>query len=267
LGIRREVSDAILDEKFKGVFGTQSLEYWIEDTLRTNYATLLRFHNQVNNGETDLGYEVYLRRCIVPKSLPEMEEDYTTLYKAISSTEPLFLGDGTLDISSLASSRGNDFNSTHSAICFSPQRRTAEQFREYISIRCPYASTMLLKFNIPNALLVSLQTEDLWYGDDWKQFIWHCKRKSLLPQHLEFLESADLIKGHICTKPPAQLAKLGHTDLETEVSESDVFVLDDGEKGIQWCFKEDKFRGLVEELRGSGRVHIEGFDPLSCVGI
>jgi len=267
LGIRKEVSDAILDERFKGVFGTQSLEHWIEDTLRINYATLLRLQDQAENEEIDLGYEGYLERCIVPESLTEVEEDYTILYKAISSTEPLSLEDGSLDISSLTSPRGNDFNYLQSAIYLTPQRSTAEQVREYIAIRCPFSSTLLLKINIPNALLASLKTEELWYGEHWRQFIWHRKNKSPLPQHLEVLESADLIKGHICNKPPAQLARLGHTDLETEFSESDVFVLDYGEKGVQWCFKEDKFRGLVEELRGSGRVHIEGFEPLSCVGI
>ncbi|KAH0291765.1 hypothetical protein M436DRAFT_80911 [Aureobasidium namibiae CBS 147.97] len=55
LGIREEVSDAILDEKLKGVFGMQSLEYWIEDTLRINYATLLRLQDRVDNEEIDLG--------------------------------------------------------------------------------------------------------------------------------------------------------------------------------------------------------------------
>jgi len=265
LGIRKEISDAILDERFRGVFGTQSLEYWIEDTIRINYATLLRLQDQVDDQETDLGYEGYLERCIVPESLSEAEDGYTTLYKALSSTEPLFLEDGTLDISSLTSPRGNDFNYFQSAIYLSPQRSVAENFRQYISIRCPYASTLLLKINIPNALLVSLQSEELCYGEHWKQFIWHCKNKTPLPQHLRYLGRADLIKGHICTKPPAQFARLEHTDLKTGVSKSDVFVLDDGEKGVQWCFNEDRFRGLMTGLRGG--VHIEVFEPLSCVGI
>lgn len=263
LGIRKEVSDAILDERFRGVFGTQSLEYWIKETLEINYATLLRLRDRANNEETDLKSEGYLERCIVPESLPKVEEGYIILYKALSSTEPLFLEDGNLDISSLTSPRGNDFNSTHSAIYFSPQRFVAEQFREYISIRCPFSSTLLLKINIPNGLLASLQSEELWYGEHWKQFIWHCKNKTPLPQHLQYLESADLIKGHICTKPPAQLARLGHTDLQTEVSESDIFVLEDGEKGIQWCFNEDKFRKIMEGLRGG--VHVEVFGPLKSV--
>lgn len=265
LGVRKEISDAILDKRLRSVFGTQTLEYWIEDTLQINYETLQRLQDHTNDKRPEFKYDGYLESCDVPDASPEVREGHTILYKAISATSPLFLEDGTLDISTLASPRGNDFNSSHTAVYLSPQRSVAEHFREFISIRCPCSSTYLLSINIPNALLASFQTEELWYGDDWKQFIWHCKTKSPVPEHLGCLGRADLVRGHICTKPPSQIAKLKLQDLEADVSESDIFVLASGEKGIQWSFKEDRFRGLMEGLRESDKMHIEGFGPLEYV--
>lgn len=153
LGVRKEVADAILDKRFRGVFGTQTLEYWIEDTVRTNYEILLRLQDGVNSKETDLGYEGYLKHRNVLDSPPDVIEEHTILYKAIPFTSPLFLEDGTLDISTLASPRGNDFNTSHSAIYLYPHRCTAEHFRKYLSLRCPYSSTHLLSINIPDHLI------------------------------------------------------------------------------------------------------------------
>ncbi|KAG9627765.1 hypothetical protein KCU98_g19022, partial [Aureobasidium melanogenum] len=42
LGISEDVQDRILNPKFAGVRGTGSLEYWVEDTARVNYLTLVR---------------------------------------------------------------------------------------------------------------------------------------------------------------------------------------------------------------------------------
>lgn len=265
LGVRKEVVGAILDERFRGVFGTQMLEYWIEDTIGVNYETLLRLQDQANMIETDLTPGVLYKHCNVLDSPPNVFEGHTTLYKSLPSTESLFLEDGTIDISTLASSRGNDFNSLHSAIYFSPQRSVAEHFREYISIRCPLASTLLLRICIPNDLLTSLRTEELWYGDDWKQFLWHCKTKSPLPEHLQYLERADLVKGHICTKFPSEIARLKIGNVAAEIRESDVFVLLNGEEAVQWCFREEKFRDITRGESGRGTVHVEVFEPLECV--
>jgi hypothetical protein len=45
LGIRKDTIATILDQRFRGVFGTQTLGYWVEDTLKVNYATLLRLQD------------------------------------------------------------------------------------------------------------------------------------------------------------------------------------------------------------------------------
>ncbi|KAG9545477.1 hypothetical protein KCU71_g17268, partial [Aureobasidium melanogenum] len=54
LGISEDVQNRILDPKFEGVRGTGSLEYWIEDTARVNYFTLVRMIERKKESEQGL---------------------------------------------------------------------------------------------------------------------------------------------------------------------------------------------------------------------
>jgi hypothetical protein len=55
LGVRKEVQDAILDPAFDRVYKTKTLGFWIEDTIRMNYRTLLRLRDR-DYGEDDDEY-------------------------------------------------------------------------------------------------------------------------------------------------------------------------------------------------------------------
>jgi hypothetical protein len=124
LGIRHETIGAILDGRFRGVFGTQTLEYWIEDTLKVNYASLLRLEREKDQEEADLDSED-LQHYTVVGAPPKVLDNHTILYKAMASTflfdsQLLFLDTGHLNISSLSSPRGGDFNGQNSAIYLTP---------------------------------------------------------------------------------------------------------------------------------------------------
>lgn len=150
LGIRKETQNAILDERFRDVFGTQTLQFWIEDTLKVNYATLLRLHDQANNKEPDLGSKDLLKHCTNLDSPPKALENHTTLYKAhITTTDSLFTENGTLDVTSLNGSGGGGFNWLNEAQYWTPDLHLAEQFRQYSALCCPFTSTMLLSLPDP----------------------------------------------------------------------------------------------------------------------
>jgi hypothetical protein len=98
------------------VFGTQGLEYWVEDTMRVRYASLLRLEREKDQEEANLDPEE-LQHCEVVDSPPKVLDNHTLLYKAMATTSsldshPLFLDNGHLNISSLSSPRGGDFQRT-----------------------------------------------------------------------------------------------------------------------------------------------------------
>jgi hypothetical protein len=259
LGIKKEVQDTILDERFRNVFGTQTLQFWIEDTIRVNYTTLLRLQDQANSKESDLDVDYLSKHCIVLDSPPKALENHTTLYKAhITTTDPLFTEDGTLDIIPLNSPRGGDLNWFTEAQYWTPNLHLAEQFRQYSALRCPFSSTLLLSIQIPDSFLASLDIEELWYGEEWKEYIQCCRTKSPPSSHLQHLSKADVIIGHISTKSQ---------HLNDEVSERDVLMHQGDSKAIQWCFvREEKVREMMGLVKGKG-VHIEIFDALEGVGV
>ncbi|KAH0338369.1 hypothetical protein KCU81_g7686, partial [Aureobasidium melanogenum] len=54
LGISEDTQNRILNPRFEGVRETESLEYWIEDTVRVDYHTLIRMierRKERENGE------------------------------------------------------------------------------------------------------------------------------------------------------------------------------------------------------------------------
>jgi hypothetical protein len=259
LGIRKEVQDAILDERFMNVFGTQTLQFWIEDTIRVNYTTLLRLKDQTNNIEPDLDSESLSKYCTTLDSPPKILENHTILYKThITTTDPLFSEDGTLDVPTLNSPRGGDFNWLSEAQYWTPDLHLAERFRQYISLRCPFSTTLLLSLQMPDSFLASLNIEELWYGEEWKEYIRYCKTKSPPPSHLQHLCKADILIGHISIKSQ---------HLNGKVSENDILMHQDGSKAIQWCFvREEKVREMMGLVRGKG-AHVEIFGPLENGGV
>jgi hypothetical protein len=121
-------------------------------------------------------------------------------------------------------------NGQNSAIYLTPQRHTAELYRQYISLRCPLSSTFLIFLSIPDHLLSSLQTEKLHFLEAWKEFVWCCRTKTPLPSHLQYLGEAELVKGNICTNP--DIARLELAELEDGIGEEDVLVNEGTERGI-----------------------------------
>jgi hypothetical protein len=162
LGIRKEVQDTILDQRFRDVFGTETLQFWIEETIRVNYTTLLRLQDQANNKESDSDAEDFSKHCITLDAPPKALENHTTLYKSHTiNTEPLFSEDGNLNITSLNSPPGGDFNWLSEAQYWTPDLHLAEQFRQYSALRCPLSTTLLLSIQVSNSFLTSLDIQEL----------------------------------------------------------------------------------------------------------
>ena len=63
---------------------------------------------------------------------------------------------------------------------------------------------VILQFRMPNAAIESLTGSAIqdvhWPDSEWKQLIWHCRRKMRLPLHLSKYKEATLV-GTITTKP------------------------------------------------------------------
>ncbi|KEQ92403.1 hypothetical protein AUEXF2481DRAFT_32310 [Aureobasidium subglaciale EXF-2481] len=110
LGLNKEYRDAILDPEYKSVFETQSLHYWVNDTLTTNYYTLADICDK-GNGTYTFEESKRLRESLEhrPLHLP----GHIVLYKPILAYNYAIImmnneSNTSIDILRLASHRQED---------------------------------------------------------------------------------------------------------------------------------------------------------------
>jgi hypothetical protein len=304
VGLNAKLRDAITDPSFSAIFSTASLHFWVDDTLRINWLTLLQLLRRLKScAITSVTKKKQKRAKLegvfppkasssqasattsqqsiptailnissedhhLPKTFVAVEKEdpiapgHIALYKAKASAEmgePQWIrDDGSLDMSVISSTRGGDFNHRYEAWYFTPEKSTAEMYRLWAARRCPYSDTWVIRIEIPEPFMTGLRTADLYYSQDWKEYIWHCKKLVKPPARFDFLwkqGETDLIKGNICTGVSAKIARIKKEEAQTEISKDNVMTTDAG-KALQWVFmREASVEQLGREIRG--KIYIE----------
>ena len=209
LGLTQEFRDALLDPGFTMIFLTETPQYWIRDTLRVNYLTLLQLQRCLNNyakrslakkakrGSLDAIFQSAAsssskkeppiatmtttsddhnlpQSCVMVQSPSPILQNHYVLYKAKAAAEmeDWIKEDGTLDMALFSSNRGCDFNWAGEAWYWTLEAETAELYRAWASRRSPYSDTWTIRIQVPKMFVDGLQQIELWYSRDWKEFVW-----------------------------------------------------------------------------------------------
>lgn len=185
--------------------------------------------------------------------------DQCVLYKAKAAAEigePQWIeDDGSHDLRATSSYSGCDFNWERSAWYWTPEVETAEQYRAWSSRRCSCSDTWVIRIQILMTFINSLRQSNLWFSKDWKEYVWHCKKKLPPPAKYDLYCQGDLIKGHICTGVQSSVARIKKEEVQTRMTEENVLTTACG-KATQWAFiRYDSAMRLGMEIRG--KIHIE----------
>lgn len=66
--------------------------------------------------------------------------------------------------------------------------------------RCPYSEIWVIRIKVPKSFIDGLESRDLWYSPDRKEYVWYCKKKDSPPSKFDsYWKETELLKGHICT--------------------------------------------------------------------
>lgn len=134
-----------------------------------------------------------------------------TCYDISCNVLPLDLieEDGSICAAALYSGCGGDFNPQMLASYWVTEKESAELYRAWAERRCTLSSTMLIRIQIPKSTIDSLKKEYLWYGDDWKQFVWNARKWHHGPDKFDkfWLGDTDLVIGHALARIPEPLRK------------------------------------------------------------
>ncbi|KAL8715424.1 MAG: hypothetical protein Q9220_000758 [cf. Caloplaca sp. 1 TL-2023] len=217
-GLSSATQYTIMDPHFSDVFRTQTLQYWIIDTIEMNWTSLNTLLQrlkdiaictrakkkkkpnvqqifQPSSSQTSqtatisskveglsLGASFPALHVAVVDKAPPLLDNHYTLYKGMAvaemQEEPVILEDGTINYTALRTFAGGDFNGRNIAYYWTLEEETAEKYRAYAAIRCASSETWMVRIELPRTFVDALASKSLFYGHDWKEFVW-CSRKGL----------------------------------------------------------------------------------------
>ncbi|OQD70069.1 hypothetical protein PENDEC_c027G03858 [Penicillium decumbens] len=176
-----------------------------------------------------------------PPALP----NHILLYKGkahqeLRETKRLIRADGSIDISTLSTSPGSDFNWSFNAQYWTPEKDTAERYRQWAARRSPDSDTCIICIQVSNDFLERIVSADIWYSPDWKEFVWTCRDQRLLPPKFSYLSDTELIKGHICTGLSRKIKRIPAANVQTQITRDKLLhCTSTNRPAIQWMFWKD----------------------------
>ena len=293
IGLNTKSQDALLDPNFSHIFWTEPLDFWVEDTLRTNHNTLerllKRMKNQAHRGgrkaeptmtetvpaiqssQVTATVNMTCEYFGLPASHIALDSegpllpDHLALYQGRAACDPLnntwIRQDGSLRMEAVGTRPGGDFNYRYEASYWTPQKDVAEEYRKYAARRSPLSQTWLVRIQIPRSFISSLRRAELLYSRDWKEYVWYCKTQRDLPpakyNHLWRPGGVDVMQGHICTGLTKEIYRIEEGEVQTRITSDHVMQSSStGGKAIQYVFRNpDIADRLGEVIRG--KIHIE----------
>jgi hypothetical protein len=295
IGLTQQIQDAILDPRFSAIFGTKTLRFWIDDTLRINYLTLMQLLHRLKKHATRsiakkkkakraklndvfplktsssqqatttatlnvIPEDYYLPKNFVAVDKPsEVLEDHYVLYKAKAATDmgDWIQDDGSLEMNIIATHSGDDFNHANAASYWTPEAETAEEYRAWAARRSPWSDTWVIQIQIPKAFIDSLRQQDLWFSKDWKEYVWYCRKRIRPPEKFNSYWHAG---GAELIKGHIcstfhSITRIRKEEVQTKITEDNVLLIG-SDRATQWVFMQyDSIERLGTEIRG--KIHIE----------
>ncbi|KAL1847572.1 hypothetical protein Plec18167_009439 [Paecilomyces lecythidis] len=293
IGLNLQIQEAITDPRFSHVFATETLYYWTKDTIQTNYISLLSRQTRLRN-YTDQHSKKYKRptdqknlqqdksqdsvesavinmtlrdfqfpeKHVVMQTEMDTLNDHISLYKVKAherwyNYDCIINDDGTVNLAPLLKYDG-DTNWVMASYYWTPEKETAEEYRQYAAGRCPMSETCIIRIQIPWSFVNRLHRENLWYSPDWKEYVWTCRKAMKPHQKFHRLLNAELVISHICSSMSTHVTHIPSQDVQTRITEDDVMRLPSGRKAVQWMFPGDIVELLEKEIRG--KIHIDIFE-------
>ncbi|KAK8214166.1 hypothetical protein IWZ01DRAFT_229089 [Phyllosticta capitalensis] len=286
LGVAKWLQKAILDPRSRDIYLTGTLKRWLDDSLRTNFNSLVRIHKQLKAYPTLRGNGKEQKRsslgnmdsenrhlpkphvCVTtapPSILPGHEVFYKAMHpdEIESGEDPFISQDGAINMRAIRAYLGGDFNPTNPAWYWTPEHETALAYKTYAEIRKPFGEVWIICIQVPTAFISTLRKKELWYSHDWKAYVWHCHKQhdeDSIPEryHPYFVPGqtqTDLIIGHICKKDGTVITKIPADKVQSTMSQDNILLIGD-QKATQWVIMHrDVANRLGREIRG--KVHVD----------
>ncbi|KAK1147162.1 hypothetical protein N8T08_001901 [Aspergillus melleus] len=190
---------------------------------------------------------------------PQLLPDHIVLYKGKLYTEGLIQADGKINFGPIVTQAGGDFNYKWPAYYCTPEKGTAEYYRNRAARKDPGEKTCIIQIQIPNSFIDQLQKKKLWFDQEWRSLVWHSRLRSE-PPDASLLEN-QLIIGPICGRATPAIEDILEHQIDSHLTGD--FLLQPrftNKLAEQWMFNTAVISDLGTEVHG--KMHIKLFDPL-----
>ncbi|KAJ9491014.1 hypothetical protein VN97_g2255 [Penicillium thymicola] len=177
------------------------------------------------------------------------------IHVELSQPGDIIESDGTVNLSTLRTRPGGDFNWNFNAYHWTPEKETAEEYRLFAARRCPAADTCIVHIQVPQSFVNSLRCEDLWYSPSWKEYIWTSRREQMPDPKFDYLwklGQADIVRGPICSAISTKIARIRRENVQSRISEDHVMRLPSGKKHLGGSSSK-MMRSISWQSRSEGR--------------
>ncbi|EUC47263.1 hypothetical protein COCMIDRAFT_24881 [Bipolaris oryzae ATCC 44560] len=216
-GIKKELQDAIMDEKFEAIRGTQSLQAWLEEIFGNYFRTLEHLDERVLEQEQSSGP--------IPRGGANEDDvvaspppGHRVLFKSIEfhkaqsvfSTEETDNGEMSQELNfvPLHSGYPTDF-CCYTGLYFTDALWVAKTHALYLKRTCPPADIWLLELHVPIEHFEKLEVLELGFDDTFKKIVWYSRRGKLLPMNLLKIQSGfEILHGPCTTQQSKSYAKM-----------------------------------------------------------
>jgi len=291
IGISNELQDALLDSRFTQLFKSESLLYWLKDSMKLRLATLEQLLERLKSyASRTITIRKGGKRAILPptaltnvlttpeehglpsawvsvEAAPPKPEGYVALYKG---NFPVMVGgvgfiqdNGDINLDSIRTYPGGDLNHTNNAWYWTEEQETAEEYRQWAAKRNKYAETWLIRVLVPQTYFTSLRKQQLFYSPDWKEYIWYCKNGLTPPAKFDkFWKAgeAEVVEGHICGCPTQIIQRTKKEHVQQKITEDHLLVIG-GKKATQWVLMHREMAERFGEI-ARGNVYIDVHPPI-----
>jgi len=193
----------LLDPRFKDIYETETLRFWLNETFRGNYRSIATIQQQLTAYVKDRKNKKKLVQHVATMSLASDSGHLPPTHIAIGAAQPILPNheifykaqsvnemsenhmivteDGSINMRAISTYRGGDLNPVDHAWYWTPEYETAVKYRDWAVHRVRLGEVVIIRIQVPGSFLQTLRQEELWFSASWKEYIWACK-KQLLPK-------------------------------------------------------------------------------------
>jgi hypothetical protein len=225
-GIKRELQDAIMDEEFAVVRGTQCLSAWLEEVFGNYFRTLENMDERVSELEQGISSGALTRggagnedEVSPPPPFPE----HRVLFKSVELNRALGVlrfketdkGEKSysFNLSRLATSPlyPTDFLPS-GGLYFTDTLWFAKTHAQYSKHTCPPADIRIIELHVPEAHFTKLKVWELKLDNDtFKEIVWNSRRGDRLPKRLQQIRLGfQIMHGPCATRRFKNYRKMKH---------------------------------------------------------